>query len=229
MQAIQTVKQRRYVKYTPRIRKNAQGGLKQSKAVSALMTPILHYDRPGSNFSVYCIFETYLELVPRCGPFYRKPLYGMRFSANSISQRDLKGMMRRFFSEAGISLENRTISNHFGRVTLCSTLYNQKFSDKSVMSRSKHASNSVHVYQKEDFGLIDDICSALEPPLPARSTLKTEPGAMQEHSPLREINNNIPTIKTEKHSESQQLEITVPPSINVIVINKEGKKMKIEL
>jgi len=81
----------------------------------------------------------------------------------------------------------------------------------------------MHAYQKKDFGLIDDICSALEPPLPARSTLKTEPGAMQERSSLGEINNNIPTIKSEKHS-SQQLEITVPPSINVIVINKEGKR-----
>jgi len=81
------------------------------------MTPILHYDRPGSDFSVYGIFEKYLELVPRCGPFYRKPLDGMRFSANSISQRDLKGMMKRFLSEAGISLENRTISNHSERVT----------------------------------------------------------------------------------------------------------------
>jgi len=67
------------------------------------------------------------------------------------------------------------------------------------------------------------------PQLPAGLTLKTEPGAMQKRSPLREINNNIPTIKSEKHSSQQLLEITVPPSINVIVINKEGKKMKIEL
>ena len=44
-----------------------------------------------------------------------------------------------------------------------------KFSDISIMSRSKHCSHAVHVYQKEDFGLSDDICRALEPPLDQKS------------------------------------------------------------
>ena len=43
------------------------------------MTPILQNDRPGSDFFSYSIFEKYLELITRCGPFYRKPLDGMRF------------------------------------------------------------------------------------------------------------------------------------------------------
>jgi hypothetical protein len=231
-----TANQRKFVKYTPRIRKNAQGGLKQSKAMSALMTPIVHYDRPGSECSVYNIFEKYLALIPKVGSFYRKPLDGFRFSANNIAQRDLKGMMKRFFSEAGISTDNRNISNHSGRVTLCSTLYNQKFSDKSVMSRSKHSSNSVHVYQKEDFSLSDNICLALEPPETSTSKpVKCEPQSTPRR-PLTEINNNIPSFMDKKdivcHDSgigNDILEIKVPSNVSVIVIEKDGKKMKLEL
>ncbi|XP_053402220.1 uncharacterized protein LOC123548692 isoform X4 [Mercenaria mercenaria] len=228
---------RRFIKFIPRIRKNAQGGLKQSKTVKALMTPIIHFDQPGSECSIYKIYETYLNLIPRSGPFYKKPLEGLRFSAGNISQRDLKGMMKRFFNEAGISMDIRNISNHSGRVTLCSTLYNNQFSDKSVMSRSKHCSNAVRTYQRQDLELLNKISNTLKPVLPENKSNISGKGTYEERKHPQQdvkvikhdseankenldINNNI------KSNDSGILKIVVPEDIKTVEIVKGTKKVQ---
>ncbi|XP_060572336.1 zinc finger MYM-type protein 3-like [Ruditapes philippinarum] len=124
---------RRFVKFLPRIRKNTQGGLKQSKKAASLMQPIIHYDQEKENsYSIYKIYESYLNLIPRRGNFYRKPLDGLNFSSGTIPQKDLKGYLKNMFIQAGIPLDNRNISNHSGRVTLCTKLFNKRYSDKTV-------------------------------------------------------------------------------------------------
>lgn len=118
-----TVNNQRYVKFLPRNHKNAQGGLKTSKKAQNIIHPIVRFDQENeSDVSINKLYETYLNLIPRTGNFYKKPLNGTRFSAGNISQKDLKGMMKNLFQQAGISQDNRVISSHSGWVTLCTTL-----------------------------------------------------------------------------------------------------------
>lgn len=123
----------------------------------------MHYDQEcSSDVSVYKIYETYLNLIPRTGNFYRKPLNGVKFSAGNIPQRELKTMMKSLFQKADISLDRSVISNHSGRVTLC-TLFNDRYNDKTVMNWSKHTSTAVHSYQREQFPLQSKVCAEFEP------------------------------------------------------------------
>ena len=72
-------------------------------------------------------------------------------------------MVKRFFVEAGIDISDKRITNHSARVTLCTALYNKNFTDKAVISRSKHRSNAVQAYQREQFEILNGVSSALEP------------------------------------------------------------------
>lgn len=112
---------------------------------------------------MYNLYETYLNLIPSIGSFYRKPLDGLKFSSGNIPQRELKTMMKNLYQQAEIPLDGRTISNHSGRVTLCTTLFNERYNDKTVINRSKHTSTAVHSYQCEQFPLQSKICADLEP------------------------------------------------------------------
>lgn len=75
---------------------------------------------------------------------------------------------KRFYAEAGIDTTGRNISNHSGRVTCCTRLYNEGFSDKAVVSRRSHCSNAVHtyMYQREQFKILSDISNTLGAPAP---------------------------------------------------------------
>ena len=225
---------RRFVKFIPRIRKNAQGGLKQSKKAQGIMQPIVHYDQEsGVPYSIYRLYERYLNLIPRNGTFYRKPLDGLKFSAGNITQRDLKTMMKSLFIGAGIPIDNRNISNHSGRVTLCTTLFNQRYSDKTVMNRSKHTSNAVQRYQREQFPLQSDVSAELEPKLPQRmSNSETKPD-MNELSltPVKKLSNTA-TSQAPVSGESTESTLTLqlPTGVSkVVIVTNLGKKFVMEI
>ena len=160
------------------------------------------------------------------------PLDGLRFSAGNIPQKFLKTMMKRFHNEAGINTDNRTISNHSGRVTLCSTLYNDRFNDKSVMGRSKHCSNAVRSYQREVFKLSDEICKSLEPEVPEkiRSELSEKENSTLS-KPKAEPKEISGPSRVEKDAYSRQnlLQVSVPESVTIVEIKKGDKKVIVEL
>jgi hypothetical protein len=80
------------------------------------LQPIVHYDpEEGGYFSIYRLYETYINLIPRTGSFYRKPLDGLKFSAGNIPQKDIKSMMKTLFAQADIAIGSRNIINHSGR------------------------------------------------------------------------------------------------------------------
>ncbi|XP_053390993.1 uncharacterized protein LOC128553833 [Mercenaria mercenaria] len=237
-----SVNNRRYVKFLPRIRKNAQGGLKQSKKARGLLEPIVHYDQENSvDYSIYRLYETYLNLIPRTGLFYRKPLNDLKFSAGHIAQKDMKMMMKSFFSEAGIAIGNRNISNHSGRVTLCTTLYNQRYAEKTVMSRSKHVSSAVQRYQREQFPLNSDVSRDLEPILPPdlqRSESKPDLKNLQskeiKHDLQKPVTSSVlkpDSTKTELPNESESvLTVNVPAGVQkVMIVTHTGKKFVMEI
>ena len=43
--------------------------------------------------------------------------------------------------------EGRNITNHSGKVTLCTILFNSGFDDKLIRQRSGHKSNAINVYK----------------------------------------------------------------------------------
>jgi hypothetical protein len=82
--------------------------------------------------------------------------------------------MKDLFQAAGIPLENRNITNHSGKVTCCTTLFNAGFSDSSVTSRSGHRFGAVETYKRPLEALHDSVSHALQPPKPTITACDTD-------------------------------------------------------
>ena len=125
---------------------------------------------PSNPRCIVKVFDKYLQHIPREGRLYRKPLVNkgsdtsIRFSVQSIGINTLSNRMKDLFQAAGIPLENRNITNHSGKVTCCTTLFNAGFSDSSVKSRSGHRSGAVETYKRPLEALHDSVSHALQPP-----------------------------------------------------------------
>lgn len=146
----------KYIQFTARVsKKNIQGTLKHKNVENQI---VQQYEQPSNSRCLETLFSFYLSLIPRVGPFYRKTLIESvissgenkvpRFSAGKIPINKLSTMFKKFYEEAGNSLDGRIITNPSGRVTLCTTLYNSDFNDKAVASRSGHRSNAIQKYQR---------------------------------------------------------------------------------
>lgn len=146
----------KYIQFTARVsKKNIQGTLKHKNVENQI---VQQYEQPSNSRCLETLFSFYLSLIPRVGPFYRKTLIESvissgenkvpRFSAGKIPINKLSTMFKKFYEEAGNSLDGRIITNPSGRVTLCTTLYNSGFNDKAVASRSGHRSNAIQKYQR---------------------------------------------------------------------------------
>jgi hypothetical protein len=252
------VNKTRYVRFIPRIRKNLQGGLKHRKIN---VEPITHYEQVENERSVYRIFEKYLNLIPHKGPFYRKPLAGtdennnVRFSAGTIPQATMKNMLKNMFSECNLDVTNRKITNHSTRVTLCSTLYNNKFNDKAVSSRSHHRSNAMHAYQREAFDMLKDISNHLDSKtpcsLPRNHVDSKPPGSLLSNDLDRKPPSSLASatssaviheenaVKTESctpmssatciNEDEETLMVSVPMCVNKIVVMKGSKRIVMQI
>ncbi|XP_048750403.2 uncharacterized protein LOC125662277 [Ostrea edulis] len=228
---------RKYVKYTPRVTKNVQGGLKHRKIE---IKPIIQYDDPENPRCLVKIYEKYLSLIPRTGHLYRKPLetvssYGPKFGANAIPINQMSQMFKRFYAEAGIDTAGRNISNHSGRVTCCTRLYNEGFSDKAVTSRSSHRSNAVHTYQREQFKILNDISNTLGAPAPISTPTTTFTTVKCESNMEKGAIINPPAVNCETSKQvgiqasTGILKIEVPENVGKIIIVKGEKKMDLEI
>ena len=82
--------------------------------------------------------------------------------------------MKDLFQAADIPLENRNSTNHSGKVTCCTTLFNAGFSDSSVKSRSGHRSGAVETYKRPLEGLHVSVSHALQPPKPTITACDTD-------------------------------------------------------
>jgi hypothetical protein len=116
----------RYIKLTPGIRKNSQGGLKSR---NASFKPIIHYEQKDRAYSIINLYDLYLSLIPRVSAFYMKPTGSVdengspKFGAATIAKNSIKSMIKGFYNEAGIDMTDRKICNHSAGVALCTTLY----------------------------------------------------------------------------------------------------------
>ena len=165
---------RRGIRFKGRLAKNWQGGLKHRKT---LPKDVPHWHDPNNPRDIFVLYNTYLSLLPSKGEFYRRPINNLRkkglppkFSTQNIGINKLATYMARMFEEAGIDTTGRFISNHSGKVTTCSRLYNEGFDDQSVCSRSGHRSDAVRRYKRMGRAMEFRISDALQPPLPKKKT-----------------------------------------------------------
>ena len=98
----------------------------------------------------------------------------IRFSVQSIGINTLSNRMKDLFQAAGIPLENRNITNHSGKVTCCTTLFNARFSDSSVKSRSGHRYGAVETYKRPIEAFYDSVSHALQRPKPTITACDTD-------------------------------------------------------
>ena len=78
--------------------------------------------------------------------------------------------MKRMFNLAGIDTSTRIITNHSGKVNLCTTLLNDGFDDQMVRQRSGHISTAVDCYKRPGDSLLHSISNSLQPPKPKYSS-----------------------------------------------------------
>ena len=137
----------KYVSFSGRVSKNVQGGLDHRRVEPKL---IKQYEEASNPRCVVKLYETYLALIPRIGPFYRRPIQstsGLKYSSQTVGINTLGTYMKRMFADANINTNGRNITNHSGKGTCCTALYNAGFGDKAVMGRSGHRRNAVQLYK----------------------------------------------------------------------------------
>ena len=137
-----------YVEYTERQVKSSQGGLAQRKAAPR---QVQHY-QVGGDKCVYSIIERYVSHIQPCGPFYRRPIAVLggspMYSVKPYGINALGKLMKQMFTEAGIDMTDRKITNHSARVTQVTTLLNSGHDNFDIKSRSGHRSNAMDAYKK---------------------------------------------------------------------------------
>ena len=71
--------------------------------------------------------------------------------------------MRTLFENAGIELSSRRITNHSGRISCASRLYNAGLDDKAISSRTGHRSNAIDIYKRKNNSKSKEISDFLQP------------------------------------------------------------------
>lgn len=215
-----------FLEFHDRSCKNVQGGLKHKKMETK---NIKHYEQQDNKHCVVKIYEKYLNLIPNAGPFYRRPMEGNvpKFSSQVIGKKKLGMMMKKLFLDAGIDTTGRKITNHSGKVGCCTSLFNSGFDDQTVRSRSGHRSSAVELYKRPLKELEMKVSNALNAPM------------MKENIDKENINVEDKCVQSEHEKEkpkdpkvcdqSKVLTLIVPNEIETLVIEKNGKRIKLSL
>ncbi|CAC5405574.1 unnamed protein product [Mytilus coruscus] len=182
------------------------------------------------------LFSTYLSLIPKTGPFYRRPIGKLglntsgkpKFSAQVVGVNKLSTYIKTMFDLASIDHTDRNISNHSGKVTCVTTLYDKGFDNAAVTSRSGHRSNAVETYKRQSVEMNDRISKSLQPPLPI-SEVKVEENKENEQS-CANTKVHVAPITEKRDTLDDELVIHVPKSVKRIkIVHNNGKVMSLEL
>ena len=118
-----------------------------------------------------------------------------RFSTQLIGINKLSTYIKSMFSYAGISTEGRNITNHSGKVTLCTSLYNSGYEEQTVQNRSGHRStDAVRRYKRPGSELLQSVSDCLQPPKPVES--KSKKLSFEQPNPESDATMSTPTAST---------------------------------
>ncbi|XP_070581470.1 uncharacterized protein [Ptychodera flava] len=158
---------RKFLQYEGRLSKTCTGNI-DCKAKPKV---IRQYSDPSNERCVVSIYEQYLALIGFSGRFYRRPMPNrdngtIMFSQQAVGVNTLRKYLNDMYRDAGIDYEaeNRNITNHSGKVTCCTRLYDKGFDEQSITGRSGHRSTAVRSYKRPSEDLLQNISNALQPP-----------------------------------------------------------------
>lgn len=214
-----------FLEFHGRSCKNVQGGLKHKKVETK---NIKHYERHDNKHCVVKIYEKYLSLIPNAGPFYRRHMEGnvLKFSSQVIGEKKLGVMMKKLFLDAGIGTTGRNITNYSGKVGCCTSLFNSGFDDQTVRSRSGHRSSAVELYKRPLKELEMKVSNALNAPMMNENIIK------ENNLEDKCVQSEDEKEKPKDHKVSDQrkvLTLIEPNEIETLVIEKNGKRIKLSL
>ena len=146
-----------FVKFHGRVSKNVQGGLQQRKVD---VKEIKQYAQESNSRCVVKLFREYMKCVPGSGRFYRKPLPSreqgdIRFGNQPIGIYTLSKYLKTMCIAANVNVERRRFTNHSGKVTCATRLYESgNFDEQIIMSRTGHRSAAVRSYKRPSMTLV---------------------------------------------------------------------------
>ena len=150
--------------------RHVQGGYNQRKVEAK---HVVQWEDPGNPRDLISLYAKYLSLIPNVGTFYKRPIEQtnsdnctLRFSTQVIGVNKLSTYVRCMLKDAGINVDNKNISNHSGKVTCATTLYNHGFDNKGVSGRSGHRSDAIETYKRPSEQMLNEVPMALQPARP---------------------------------------------------------------
>ena len=159
-----------FITFNGRVSKNVQGGLQQRKVE---VKTIKQYAQPLNLRCVVKLFREYLSCIPSTGRFYRKPLAStelgdVRYGVHPVGINTLSKYLQSMCKEAKINMEGKRFTNHSGKVTCATQLYESgTFDEQTIMSRTGHRSTAVRAYKRPSSTLVKAVSDTLQPPAPA--------------------------------------------------------------
>ncbi|CAG2250785.1 unnamed protein product [Mytilus edulis] len=148
-----------FILFKGRANKTYKGGLNQ-RNLSA--KNLKHYLQNPVLFKIY---EQYLNIVRDLNgtAFYRRPLDkgSIKFGEQSVGVNQSSNIMKTMCAEAGI---DGYFTNHSGKRTCATTLYQAGVPEQEIMNRTGHRSvESVRKYKRASSEMLKDISIILEP------------------------------------------------------------------
>lgn len=220
----------KYIRYEGRLSKTVNGAI-DSKGKPK---DIKHYATPSNPRCVVPYYEKYLDVIGHSGRFYRRSLPprngDLVFSQQPVGVNTLRGYMKAMFNLAGIDYQGRNISNHSGKVTCCTRLYEANFDEQAITARSGHRSNAVRSYKRPSLDLQHAISDVLQPPRPESAPPAIATSDLP--SPKRHNSVSCPTTPCSTvtpKKESGTLHITVPSGITTVIIEKDDKTITVQM
>ena len=118
------------------------------------MKTVKQYAQPSNSRCVVGVFREYMRCIPSSVRFYRRPLpsreagdvrYGVQVAGINTLSKYLKLMC----TEAKINMDGIRFTNHSGKVTCATQLYESgTFDEQTIMSRTGHRSTAVRTYKR---------------------------------------------------------------------------------
>ena len=192
--SIDSDEQGRYLRFVGRLSKNYQGGLQhrriQNKDLRIYSTP------ERSDCCIVDIFSEYLSLVPKSGPFYRRPIKNSsppKFSQQCLGRNTLSTIVKRFCEKAGFT---GNYTNHSGKVTCATSLFRSGVDEQLIKKQTGHRSDaSVRAYKRSCSEQDAMVSSILQPPEPKKPQPEKE---------------NEPPLQSQPYASAQCSDVQLP-------------------
>ncbi|XP_052679523.1 uncharacterized protein LOC128160267 isoform X1 [Crassostrea angulata] len=169
----------KYIHFHGRSSKTYKGGLRH---IQLQNKDIKHYclnaERCLADF-----YLAYIDALGHRGPFYRRPLAsGIKYSEQVLGINKIKGLMKEITRNAGLV---GNFTNHSGKRTCATQLYQAGVDEQDIMSRTGHRSESaVRKYKRTNSVLQESVSKVLDPPKKTKCEIALTPEIDLDVSPL---------------------------------------------